>query len=70
MSYIFTITYMYNYKAGVSALVEVCIFYYIGPLEVQSKDVVSGDSFDFGDDGGIQDVSCRIGWQMFLKHFL
>ena len=46
MSYIFTITY--NYKAGVSALVEVCIFYYIfyyiGPLEVQSKNVVSGDS--------------------------
>ena len=42
MSCIFTITY--NYKAGVRALVEVCIFNYIGPLEVQSKNVVSGDS--------------------------
>ena len=60
MSYIFTITY--NYKAGVSALVEVCIFYYIGPFEVQSKDVVSGDSFDFWDDGGIQDEDFRHIW--------
>ena len=60
MSYIFTITY--NYKAGVRALVEVCILNYIGPLEVQSKSVVSGDSFDYWDDEGVQGVDFRHIW--------